>query len=300
MSAFLVYNCSMKALTWIRKHSEIVLIGLLLVLAFSLMWMIVVREGDTLRVAFLDVGQGDAIFIEHKGVQILIDGGRDGKVLSVLGDVMPFWDRSIDMVIATHPDADHIGGLPEVLERFFVGRVIESGNTSDTNVYEAFVHNIEKEACVHEIARAGHVIILSDSVYLEFLFPDRSEEEVAQWEPNTASLVARLVHGETSFLLTGDAPSSVEMYLTGIYGNGLKSDILKAGHHGSDTSSAAAFLAAADPEAVVISAGCDNSYGHPDKEVMNRIEALGAEPLETCEEGTIIFESDGENIKRIQ
>ncbi len=290
----------MKALVWIRKHGEIVLIGLLLVLVLSLMWMIIAREGDVLRVSFLDVGQGDAIFIEYEDTQILIDGGRGGKVLSALGDVMPFWDRSIDMLIATHSDADHIGGLPEVLERFAVGAVIESGSVSDTGVYDAFVGSVEKEGCAHDVFRSGHILTLSDETYLEFLFPDRARSEVAKWEANTASLVVRLVHGETSFLLTGDVPSSVEMYLTGIYGNGLKSDILKAGHHGSDTSSAAAFLAAADPEAVVISAGCDNSYGHPDKEVMNRIEALGAEPLETCEEGTIIFESDGEHIKRVR
>jgi competence protein ComEC len=290
----------MEIVVWIRKYFELVLIGLLLVLALFLGWMIGARENDTLRVAFLDVGQGDAIFIEYEGMQILIDGGRNGAVLSALGSVMPFWDRSIDMIIATHPDADHIGGLPEVLERFTVGAVIESGNTSDTAVYQAFTRDIEEEGCAHDIFRAGYIIAFSDDAYLEFLFPDRMPEEVAMWEANTASLVVRLVYGETSMILSGDTPAQVEEYLAGIYGDALDVDVLKAGHHGSDTSSAIAFLSATHPETVVISAGCDNRYGHPDEDVIDRIEALGAEHLGTCEEGTIVFESDGVNVRRVR
>ncbi|MBC8465129.1 MAG: MBL fold metallo-hydrolase [Parcubacteria group bacterium] len=290
----------MEIVAWIRKNIEILLIGFLLLAVIFLGWMIVAQKSDTLRVAFLNVGQGDAIFIEHRGVQILVDGGRGGNVLSTLGDVMPFWDRSIDMLIATHPDADHIGGFPEVLDRFDVEYVIESGNVSDTGVYEAFANAIVKEGCEHTIARAGYIIQLSNSAYIEFLFPDRMLEEVAKWEANTSSLIARVVHGENTFLLTGDAPASVETYLAGLYGDRADSDVLKAGHHGSDTSSATVFLAATTPETVVVSAGCDNRYGHPDKEVIDRIEALGAELLGTCEEGAIVFESDGESIVRIE
>ena len=119
-----------------------------MILAAVFVWYAVIIEGDSdLKVVFLDVGQGDATFIEKNGNQILIDGGRNKKILRELSEIMPFYDRSIDMVVATHPDADHIGGLSDILENFDVGLVMEPGVDSDTAVYAEFKEQVEKRVC---------------------------------------------------------------------------------------------------------------------------------------------------------
>jgi competence protein ComEC len=278
----------------ILRRTRLIVLGILLLVAL-VVWVAVWNVSrDTLMLSVLDVGQGDAIFITHGGRQVLIDGGRNGAVLSGLGRAMPFWDRSIDVVIATHPDADHIGGLPDVLERYSVGTVIESGNTSDTAVYKAFEDDIDTEGATHIIGRSGMIVRLGDDAYLEILFPDRSSEEVAQWESNMASLVVRLVHGTSSALLTGDSPADAEEYLVGRYGDALHVDVLKAGHHGSKTSTSDAFLATVSPKYVAISVGCDNSYGHPSPTVVEKIRAFGARIGNTCEDGTLTYVSKGE------
>src|SRR3990167_611806 len=145
------------------------------------------RHGE-LTVAFLDVGQGDAIYIEApNGNQMLIDGGPpSGAVLRALGRVMPFWDRSLDVVLATHPDQDHVGGLPSVLARMRIDNVITSENTSDTGAYGAFEEAIEEESSHRILARRGEKIILDEGVVFEILFPNMN---TSGWETNTASIV---------------------------------------------------------------------------------------------------------------
>lgn len=252
-------------------------------------WSFVTAEedGDVVKVYFLDVGQGDAIFIEAPGgKQMLIDGGRDQSVLSELGKVMPFWDRSIDIVLATHPDADHIGGLTDVLERYDVDVFIDSGNVGDTETY-AYMEKLADEEGAEEIeAKAGQVIWLGDDAYVAILFPDR---DVSHVESNTASIVTQLNYGDTQVLLTGDSPQEIEWHLVATYGDALQSEILKAGHHGSRTSTGALFLERVSPEEVVISAGKDNRYGHPHKEVTDLVESFGAELVSTAEEETIEY-----------
>jgi competence protein ComEC len=134
-------------------------------------------------------------------------------------------------------------------------------------------------------------IILGDGAYADVLFPDR---DVSAVETNTASIIMRVVYGETSFMLTGDSPQSIERYLTSsIYRTSLRSDVLKVGHHGSRTSSAEAFVHAVSPRYAVFSRGCDNAYGHPHREVVERFARLGIETRDTCEDGTVVFRSDG-------
>ncbi|MBI2097939.1 MAG: MBL fold metallo-hydrolase [Candidatus Vogelbacteria bacterium] len=248
-------------------------------------------ERGVLTAAFLDVGQGDAIYIEApNGNQVLIDAGSGRQVLRALGQVMPFSDRSIDLMIATHPDADHIGGFPAVLERFVVGAVMEPGVSSDTAIYRAFRAAVAAEGAKVIAARRGMAIVLGRGAVLEILFPDR---DPSGWETNTASIVARLTYGENEFLLTGDTPIKIEKYLLAFDRRALASDVLKAGHHGSDTSSDPSFLAAVRPAYAVISAGQNNRYGHPRETVLESLRRIGAEILRTDESGTIIFESDG-------
>jgi competence protein ComEC len=256
-------------------------------------WSAVLRTdtAGTLRISFFDVGQGDAIFIQTpKGTQVLIDGGKGGAVLGGLGRAMAFTDRTINLVIATHPDMDHIGGLPEVFARYQVGMYMEPGVHDDGPDYAALIAAVAHEQLTPVYARAGTTIPLDEGVFLEILFPDR---DVAGLETNTASIVVRLVYGDTSALLTGDSPSVIEEYLVSVHGEGLKSDILKLGHHGSHTSTSQSFLGFVDPAYGIVSAGCDNSYGHPHKEVTALLAQYGVQQLGTCEEGTITFESDG-------
>jgi competence protein ComEC len=259
-------------------------------------WSVVFRvdRQGVLTVAFLDVGQGDAIYIEApNGNQILIDGGPGTKTLRSLGKVMPFYDRSLDLVVATHPDQDHIGGLPAVLERMNILGVMTGDNPVDTGAYAVFEKIIDAKNIVRVFAHRGEKVILDEGVTLEILFPDRS---TAGWETNTGSIVALLAYGEDKFLLTGDSPSSIEHYLVGKDGSHLQANILKLGHHGSLTSSSREFLSVVDPEYAVVSAGKDNKYGHPSKDVVSLLGELKIPILSTIDKGTIIFETKGSGI----
>ena len=264
-----------------------------------MVWYAVFAESRSgLMVAFLDVGQGDAILIETStGRQILIDGGPNKKVLQELSKIMPFYDRSIDVVIVTHPDGDHIGGLPEVLKRYNVDLVIESGVESDTAVSKAFENLIEEKNIKKVLARRGMRLVLGNNAYMLVLFPIG---DVAGWDTNDASIVAKLVYGKTSYLFTGDSPQKIENYLVFVEKENLDVDVLKAGHHGSKTSSSESFVGYASPEYAIISAGKNNRYGHPHKEVLDILGKFGAKILRTDESGTIKIKSDGENLAVIQ
>ncbi|MBP6868596.1 MAG: MBL fold metallo-hydrolase [Candidatus Pacebacteria bacterium] len=262
--------------------------------AFTLFFVFKERP-YVLTVSFLDVGQGDAIYIEGPtGIDVLVDGGRGRAVLRTLPKEMGFFDRSLDMVVATHPDADHIEGLVDVFKRYRVLRYMEPGVENDTGVTHALLEAVGKEKDVeHTLARRGQRILLGAGAYADVLYPDR---EVTHSETNDASVVLHVVYGETEFFLSGDAPVSVEKYVVYLEGERLESDVLKAGHHGSHTSTSDELLAVAKPKMVVISAGKDNSYGHPHKEVVEKIQNTGATMLETSKEGTITLVSDGKTV----
>ncbi len=247
-----------------------------------------------LTVAFLDVGQGDAIYIETPdGVQLLIDGGPDSSVLRELPRVMPWFDRSLQMILATHADKDHIGGLVDVLGRYDVEQIIRTENQSDTAVSSAFILLSSEEGALVHTARARDTIMLGASTTLHILSPG---EDTSEWESNTASIVAQLRYGEVEFMLTGDAPAGIEEYLVTQYGSALRSDVLKLGHHGSDTSTATSFLQVVAPLYAVVSAGADNRYGHPHQEVVERVALAGSELVSTAMVGTIVFKSDGKRV----
>lgn len=270
----------------------IVFLGCGSVVVWLLVWSTGVGAAASpppLSVHFLDVGQGDATFIETSaGTQVLIDGGADTAVLRELSAVMDFSDRSIDLVIATHPDADHIGGLIDVLERYEVATVVLTETERETATAAAFAAAVRAENANVIYARAGDIFTLGASTTLTILFPDRAATEL---ESNTASVIAQVEHGDVEFLFTGDAPQSVERYLLDRFGDGLQSEVLKVGHHGSDTSTAAEFVAAVQPAVAVVSAGHDNRYGHPHAEVLERLSGI---PLrQTAIDGTVSLATDG-------
>lgn len=279
-----------------KQSLQHLIIGIFVVINIFI-WTATLRADNrgVLTVAFLNVGQGDAIYIEApNGNQMLIDGGQpSGVVLRELGRVMPFWDRSLDVVLATHPDQDHVGGLPSVIERLRVDNVVTTENTSETGAYGAFEKEIFDKHINRVLARTGEKIILDEGIILEILFPDRS---TAGWETNTASIVARLSYGDKSFIFTGDSPQSVEKYIVGKNGGALHSTVLKLGHHGSRTSGSKIFLSAVDPEYAIVSAGKNNKYGHPHKEVTDLLTLLKIQTINTADYGTIVFKTDGTEI----
>lgn len=277
-----------------KKYYQYYFVATLIVVAVFVWYAVLSETNDCLIVAFLDVGQGDSIFIQApNGNQILIDGGQNKAVLRELSKIMPFYDRSIDVVIQTHPDADHIGGLIEVLKRYNVDLVIESGVESDTSIYKTIRGIVDKKEIENILARRGMRIKIDDGAYIDILFPDR---KVAGLDPNDASVVTRLVYGGSSFLLTGDSPKKIEKYLVYLDEEVLDVDVLKIGHHGSKTSTSEILLGYASPEFAIISSGGNNKYGHPHKEVTDLLEKFEIEILRTDELGTIVLESDGENI----
>jgi len=255
-------------------------------------------HGDLLKVSFLDVGQGDATFIESPtGTQVLIDGGKTSAVLQALEEEMGFSDRTIDMVVATHPDMDHIGGLIDVLERYDVNTILMTENMSDTPAFKIFSDRVREEGVKIIYARRGQIFDLGNgtqgSTTLTILFPDHDPTEL---ESNLSSIVARLVYGESEYMLTGDSPKEIEEYLVSLGTSTLHSDVLKAGHHGSRTSSSEIFVEAVNPTHAIISAGKDNSYGHPHKEVLEIFSRQGVLIQSTSESGAIHTISDGTSI----
>ncbi|MES2087735.1 MAG: ComEC/Rec2 family competence protein [Patescibacteria group bacterium] len=246
----------------------------------------------------LDIGQGDAIFIEApNGNQMLIDGGPPKTVLSALRKVMPFYDRSIDMLMVTNPDADHMAGFIDVLKSFKVGEVIEPGTNSPSATYAELERTIKEKKVPQVVARRGEIIWLDKKAGVGFyvLFPDR---DILGLATNDGSIVGRLVYGNTSVMFTGDSPSNIEHYLVALDGEKLKSDVLKVGHHGSRTSTSEEFVGVVDPTMAIISDGKDNKYGHPHQETLDTLEKFGVKVFRTDQVGTIILKSDGETIRR--
>ncbi len=250
-----------------------------------------------LAVAFLDVGQGDAIYIESPtGVQVLIDGGPDKSVLAELSSVMPFFDRSLDALVVTNPDQDHFAGFIDVLNRYDVSTFIEPGVEKLSGSWEDLERRVGEEGAARVVARRGQSIDIGGGAVIDILFPDR---DVAGVESNTGSIIARLRYGASSVLLMGDSVKGVEEYLVSLDGPHLRSDILKIGHHGSRTSTSDALLFAATPAIAIISAGKDNRYGHPHQEVIDTLRRFNVETLITANENTVLFESDGVLFRRI-
>ncbi|MFA6050144.1 MAG: MBL fold metallo-hydrolase [Candidatus Paceibacterota bacterium] len=250
-----------------------------------------------LRVTFLNVGQGDAIFIETpNGAQFVVDGGPGNTILSELPHVMPFFDRTIDGIMITNPDTDHYAGFLETLSRYNVGIVVESGTISKTSTYASLEKMITEQKIPKTIAKRGQKIVLDaeSGVYIEILFPDR---DVSNLSTNDGSIIAKLVYKNTSMMLQGDAPEKIETYLLSL-GDDLNADILKTGHHGSKTSSAFEYVKAVSPQYAVISSGGKNRYGHPHQEVLETLKDLNVSVLRTDTEGRVTFISDGQSFVR--
>lgn len=252
---------------------------------------------DTLQVSFLDVSQGDAIFIQTpNNKQILIDAGAEGNILAPLAHVMPRGDTTIDLVVMTHPDADHIGGFSEVFAHYTITTALVSGSRGTSTLSRSLKNTLDKKHVKQIVAYAGMQLVLDreKNITLDILFPDQN---IKSWETNDGSIVSRLVYNDTSVLFMADAPVETEQLLLASYSDTLTSDILKVGHHGSETSTSETFLDSVSPAVAIISAGLNNRYGHPHQEVMERLIERGIEVRETSTDGTITYHSDGKRFK---
>ncbi len=280
------------------KNFSLIILSLLLALNI-LAWIVVfdLSKIQPLEVVFFDVGQGDSIFIETpEKQQILIDGGPGSAILEKLGKEMPFYDNTLDLIILTHPEKDHLIGLISVLKRYKVENILWTGIKRDTLEFKEWERKILEEEANIKITQAGQRILWeSDShSFMEILYPLENLEGQEFEDSNETSIVSRLVFGEKSFLFTGDIRKSEEKALLEQRAN-LDSDILKVSHHGSKTSSSKEFVEKVSPEIAVISLGKENSYGHPHQEVLDILEDYGIKILRTDQNGDIKIISDGEN-----
>lgn len=271
------------------RAAYIISLGVVFTIASGVSWYTwEQRQLAGAEIHVLDVGQGDAIHIRtREGDDVLIDGGPDASVVQRLGEVMPFWDRTIELMIASHPDADHITGLVSVFDSYTVLQVASTPFQSGTALEEVLVERVAQAGASSLRLVAGDRVILGSKEIITILSPPA--ENIQQSTSNDASLVLLYVFfgsgTETRFLSTGDITSAAEQRL--VAARAIPNvDILKVAHHGSKTSSSEEFLAAADPDLSLISVGRDNQYGHPHAETLNRLSAV-SEIYQTADRGTI-------------
>lgn len=266
----------------------------------ALVWFAVFGgSSNALDVYFLNVGQGDAIYGRTPtGEDFLIDGGPNNKVLSELGKVMSFWDREIDLVIATHNHSDHIGGLDDVLEKYEVKEIWISGSIHTTQTYFKFLEAAKKEkenGAALEVVKAGDQISLGDATF-RVLFPLKSQEGSQPSDQHDATLVTKLSYGDIDYLLTGDINEGHEQEILNSSFDILNSEILKVPHHGSATGLRDQFLDAVNPEIAVIQVGAKNRFGHPSDPILGKLEDRAITTYRTDQNGRIKISSDGKNI----
>ena len=268
-----------------------------LALAAILIWTAALTNEDgRLQVVFADVGNGDSVLIiSPSGRQVLVDGGPEAQdATRLLGGTLPFWDRSLDVVVLTHGHADHISGLLEVLRRYDVGHIVEREAGHTTPDYMSWRQAVENEGAVVTQARAGQSINLGDGATIEVLHPPETLMSGTNSDLNNASIVLRVVYGDVSFLLTGDifVDAEREMLSSGV---DVRSTVLKVPHHGSRTSSSPEFVEQVGPSVAVISVGADNRFGHPHAETLDVLARYAPEArvMTTRDHGSIRFVTDG-------
>jgi competence protein ComEC len=272
------------------------LLGVLAFLAIVCWLALRQLPDDRLHVYFLDVGQGDAILLQTPdGRQILIDGGPNPTtLLSELSAVMPFWDRSLDLVVLTHPDSDHLTGLLAVLDRYQVARVLDTSQADAAPLAATWRERVAKMRIPRTIAQRSMRIPLGN-VVLTLLHPGSKPLTGTASDGNNNSIVLRIDYGPTSMLLTGDAESEAEADMLKA-GLPLQADLLKVAHHGSSGSTSVPFLMAVTPRVAVIQVDAENSFGHPTRELLKRLSDARAEILRTDQNGRIEAVSDGRTL----
>ena len=255
-----------------------------------------------ITVKVLNIGQGDSILIQTGEKNVLVDTSDVDERDKLRTELKKANVKKIDTVILTHPHADHIGGMDVLLDEYTVGMVYDNGMPSTSKLYLGYVKKLKEKKIERKGLVAGDRVDLGGGAVFEVLGPSAQlvkEGNVKGYkhDPNNESVVGRLVFGDFSMMLTGDAEKKEEEAILAVDSANVKSTILKSGHHGSKTSSSADFLRAVQPEAALISCGVNNDYGHPHKETMKKYHALNIPIYVTAENGTITVTSDGKTYK---
>lgn len=251
-------------------------------------------NADGLRVIYIDVGQGDsALILTPDGKSMLIDAGESSAKNKVAQILEEYGITTLNMLVATHPHSDHIGGMQYIVENFQIEQVCLPGVSHTSQGYENLLLAIQERKIPALQAKAGESFQLGSDVHCEILAPVQEEYE----NLNDYSAVIRVCFGETSFLFTGDAEALSEAEILENTAGSVRSTVLKAGHHGSKTSSSDAFIRAVSPEAAVISCASENSYGHPHTETLETLARHRVTIYRTDELGDILAYSDGETVR---
>lgn len=247
-----------------------------------------VTAGHEMQVHFIDVGQGDSILIESpSGKTMLIDGGVKGAGQQIVSYLKELGINKLDIVVATHPDADHIGGLIPVLDNMTIEQFYDSGKVHTSQTFEEMLTRIDEKNIPYHVPKIGDDIEFDKDVNVKVL---NANDQAT--DNNDASIVLKMTYGNVSFLLTGDAGVALEKEMLQY---DVKATVLKAGHHGSNTSSSEEFIQAVKPKVAILSYGEDNKYGHPHAEVVDRLQAIGSKIYATADLGTITVSTDGVN-----
>ncbi len=248
---------------------------------------------DVLTVKVLYVGQGDAILLRSGKDTVLVDSGVPDERQRLVAMLKQEGIKKIDLLVATHPHGDHIGGMDALLEAFPVKKVLDSGQVHTSKMFTNYLNTIKKKGIPFSKVAVGERYQLDDGAYLEVLWPAEPFIKGTSSDLNNNSMVLRLVKGDFSMLLTGDIQKEAEAMLVRQQGNRLKSTILKSPHHASVTSSSKDFLSAVNAEAVVVSCGKNNDYGFPNDAVVKRYKAAKMKMYVTSSDGNITIKSDG-------
>lgn len=247
-----------------------------------------VTAGHEMQVHFIDVGQGNSILIESpSGKTMLIDGGVKGAGQQIVSYLKELGINKLDIVVATHPDADHIGGLIPVLDNMTIEQFYDSGKVHTSQTFEEMLTRIDEKNIPYHVPKIGDDIEFDKDVNVKVL---NANDQAT--DNNDASIVLKMTYGNVSFLLTGDAGVALEKEMLQY---DVKATVLKAGHHGSNTSSSEEFIQAVKPEVTILSYGEDNKYGHPHAEIVDRLQAIGSKIYATADLGTITVSTDGVN-----
>lgn len=277
----------------LAKNLKIYFLIFLALIALSI-WSTYLQEPDSnLHIYALDVGQGDAILIQKQNFQVIVDGGPDNSVIERLAEVMPLEDKKIEVIILTHPHADHVTGLVEVLKRYNVEKVVYSGVNYQSNIFAEFKEEVEIKKIPVENPKNGQENIYQHEIKLTYLWPGENTANYSD-NLNDTSIVFRLDFGNSSALFSGDCEVECWSGIMQDLDSNIKADLLKIAHHGSNNGTSEEMLERIKPRYAIISLGKDNKFGFPHQQVIRALEKSGASFIRTDEMSTIDFVSNGQ------
>lgn len=291
----IIFLFTIKQEVFLKRSIFILLIALNLFLYYTIFF----KEEPKLTATFIDVGQGDAIFIEFpNGKNMLVDGGprtffRDAGQRFIAPFLIRQGISQIHFLVNSHPHHDHLGGFPYLMRNFKIGKVIDAGSFEKTDIFKEYKHLIDSSKINYQIIKGGTTIDVAENVRIYVLYPFEEFDTTDIHDLNNQSLVLKIVYGKTELLLTGDAEKTTETKLVKQYKDFLEADILKCGHHGSATSSSREFLESTKPMASVILVGYANKFNHPSKIVLDNLNRMNIKVYRTDLQGAIVLESNG-------